>query len=176
MSKILVVVDYQNDFVTGKLGFPDAVNLEDGIAEKADEFLREGNTVFFTLDMHNSDYLNTREGKYLPIEHCIKNTEGARLYGKLARFEPHPNTVTVHKSSFGAKDLPTLIKERINHVDEIEICGVVTNMCVISNAVILQTHFKNAEIKILSSLCASPDRELHKKAIDVMRSMQFQIV
>jgi len=176
VSKILVVVDYQNDFVSGSLGFYDAQRLESGIVKKIREYLNEGNCVFFTLDVHTDDYLDTREGKYLPIKHCMRNTDGVKLYGQVASFAFSPHVTTVSKSSFGAKDLPVVIKEKVRSVDEIEICGIVTNMCVISNAVILQSHFKNAQIKILSSLCASSDKSLHEKAIDIMRGMQFQII
>ncbi len=176
MKKVLVVVDYQNDFVIGKLGFHKALLLENPICDHIAEVLRNGYEVFFTMDMHDAKYLQSREGKNLPIPHCLRGSEGAKLYGRAADFLNSPHVHTVAKSTFGAKDLPILIKEVCGNVDEIEICGVVTNLCVISNAVVLQSHFKNAEIKVLAKLCASNVDALHEKAIDVMRNLQFRII
>jgi len=176
MKKVLVVVDYQNDFVNGKLGFCKASLMENALSDKVAECLKDGYEVFFTLDVHDENYLNTREGKALPVPHCIRGSGGAKIYGKLADYLGEPQVHTVAKSCFGSKDLPVLIKEICGKVEEIEICGVVTNLCVLSNAVMLQSHFKDAEIRIIEKLCASNDETMHIKAIDVLRSLQFKIV
>lgn len=176
MKKVLVVVDYQNDFITGALGFLKAKQLERPIYNRIAEALRDGYEIFFTLDIHDDAYLNTREGKHLPVMHCRKGSEGAKISGMMNDYLKLPQVHTVSKTSFGSRDLPIVMKEHCGMVDEIELCGVVTNLCVLSNAVILQNHFKNATIKINAELCASNDEAMHEKAIDVMRSMQFEII
>lgn len=175
MKKVLVVVDYQNDFVEGALGFDKAKILEDGIKKRVLSTLKDGGYVFFTLDTHGDDYLYTREGKFLPVLHCIKGTPGHKLYGSISELTAHKNTKTVEKSRFGAETLAHEIKKVLEAPDVISLCGVVTNMCVISNAVLLQTAFENTEIEIIEPLCASFDENLHREAIDVMRSLQMHI-
>lgn len=176
MKQILVVVDYQEDFVSGSLGFKRAEQLEEGIFQKVREFLGRGDPVFFTLDMHDADYLSTREGQRLPVVHCLRDTDGARLYGRLKEFEQDANVTMVAKDTFASTELPAVIERTCGVPDKIEICGVVTNMCVISNAVMLQANFKNAQISILENLCASFDEQMHNKAIDVLKSLHIDIV
>lgn len=176
MNSILVVVDYQNDFVNGALGFEKACTLEDKIASEAERALSAGEKVFFTLDTHDSEYLNTREGRKLPTPRCINGTEGHCLYGKLAAFEAREHVTLVTKSGFGSKTLPEIIKKICGVPDKIRICGVVTNMCVIANAIVLQTMFENADIQIIEPCCASFDETLHAEAIDVMRNMHMTII
>lgn len=175
MSKVLVVVDYQKDFVDGVLGFPKAPSLEQGIAAKVDQAIQEGRPVVFTLDTHGENYTETREGQHLPIPHCLKGSDGWRLYGSLERYmdETHDKVFLLPKYSFGAQSYSFL--EPFSPT-EFEMVGVVTNMCVISNAVILQTQYPNAEITVDASLCAGFDQELHQKALDVMASLQMNIV
>lgn len=176
MKKILVVVDYQKDFVDGALGFPKAKELEEGIYTKVKGYLDEGNTVIFTYDTHEENYLQTREGKNLPIVHCIDNTAGHELYGKLKEFKNKENTIHINKASFGVD--PTdmiMLREKLGEIDYIEIVGVVTDICVISNVVTFQSTFVNSQITVDSNLCASADKEKHKKALAVMESIQAKI-
>ena len=174
MSKVLIVVDYQKDFVNGALGFAKAATLEEGIAAKVAEAIEQNQPVVFTLDTHGADYLETREGRHLPAPHCAKGSDGWRLYGKLERYmdESHEKVFLAPKFSFGAQNL-SFLKEF--EPTEFELVGVVTNMCVISNAVMLQTAFPQAEITIDSALCASFDDEMHQKALDVMAGLQMHI-
>lgn len=191
--RILIVVDYQNDFVDGALGFEGAELLDEGIAKKIREY-GEGN-VFYTLDTHykieseNEDmmkwnYLNTREGKALPIEHCIKGTRGWEVYGETAKALKEVNAVGIEKLSFGISpeimykifDLQNDVGIDFSDVDEIELVGLVTNMCVLSNAVIFQAQFPNAQIIVDASLCASFDKDLHNKTLDVMRGLQIKVI
>lgn len=174
MSKVLVVVDYQKDFVDGALGFPKAVSLEEGIAAKVEEAIREDRPVVFTLDTHGKDYLDTREGRHLPAPHCEKGSQGWRLYGRLERYmdESHDKVFLMPKYSFGVQSYSFLEKFQPT---EFELVGVVTNMCVISNAVVLQTQYPNAEITVDAGLCASFDDDMHQKALDVMASLQMNI-
>lgn len=176
MNQILIVVDYQNDFVDGTLGFDKAKSLETGIAKQVETVLAKGGRVFFTLDTHGENYLHTREGKNLPVLHCIKNTPGHTLYGRLRDFIGTDNVFLVEKSCFGSDMLASRVKETAGAPDLIQLCGVVTNMCVISNAVLLQSAFEDAKIEILEPLCASFDEALHRAAIDVMRSLQMEII
>ncbi|MEA5012789.1 MAG: isochorismatase family cysteine hydrolase [Angelakisella sp.] len=175
MSKVLVVVDFQKDFVDGALGFAKAQTLEEGIAAKVADAVANNQPVVFTLDTHGEDYLETREGRHLPVPHCTKGDAGWRLYGKLEKYmeEDHKNVFLAPKYSFGAQNFSFL--KQFNPT-EIELVGVVTNMCVISNAVILQTAFPQAEITIDSSLCASFDDSMHQKALDIMAGLQMNIL
>ena len=178
MNKILVVIDYQKDFVDGKLGFKKAETLEEGIYNKVKTYLSEGNKVVFTYDTHHDDYLKTREGINLPVEHCVKGTEGHELYGRLKEFVGIENTYHYNKEAFGIapKNMLDLAEKIGTDIEEIEMLGVVTNMCVISNAVTFQSQYTNAVITVDASLCASFDDRLHNEALDVLESLQVKVI
>lgn len=178
MKKLLLVIDYQNDFVNGALGFKKAEALEDNIYMKIKDYLKEGHNVVFTYDTHSEEYLNTREGKNLPIPHCILNTEGHELYGKLKEFKNIKNTIHINKYAFGIspKDMIKLTEIIGEDIDYIEIAGIVTNMCVISNVVTMQSQYINADITVDASLCASFDDTLHEKTLDVIESLQVKVI
>lgn len=178
MKKLLVVVDYQKDFVDGALGFEKAVELEKPIYDKVKKYLTEGGKVLFTYDTHNKNYLETREGKNLPVIHCIEGTEGHDLYGSLKEFKKVKHTYHYNKGSFGISpaDMIKIAKEIDDEIDTIEIVGVVTNMCVVSNVVTFQSQYTNADISVDGALCASFDEVLHDKALDVIESLQVKVV
>ncbi len=176
VKKILVVVDYQNDFVDGALGFSGAETIYEGIRQKVLEYLERGDFVFFTLDTHDEGYLSSREGKALPVVHCRKGSDGHALYGELGQFEGDPHVWCVEKPAFGSLALLEQVKRVCPEAAEIELCGVVTNMCVIANAVLLQSGFPNAEITVDAALCLSFDPALHEKALDVMEGMQMNVI
>lgn len=179
--KLLAVIDYQNDFVTGALGFDGAAAIDDGIARLAQTYLAQGDHVLFTYDTHGEGYLETREGRALPIPHCDPASAGWRLYGKTqelccetcANHQIH----TVYKQCFGMapEDVVRLGKE-LPGLREILIVGVVTNMCVISNAVLLQSQWPEAQLTVDASLCRSFDPALHEKALDVMQGLQINVI
>ena len=171
--KCLIVVDYQVDFVSGSLGNAAAAALDAGIAARIRQARMQGEDVIFTLDTHEADYMSTREGKYLPVPHCIRGTEGHGLYGEIAK-ERHPEDAVFCKETFGSKELFAHLQEK--GYDEIELCGVVTNICVISNAVLAKTALPEAEVRVNAALCASNDASLHRKALDVMASFQIDII
>ncbi|NFO05155.1 cysteine hydrolase [Clostridium botulinum] len=177
MKKLLVVIDYQNDFVNGALGFKKAESLEDGIYNKVKDYLDNGDKVIFTYDTHYENYLNTREGKNLPVPHCYIRTKGHKLYGRLEEFKNVKNTFHYNKEAFGIapKDMIRLSEELGLDIEEIEFVGVVSNMCVISNVVTFQAQYVNAEITVDGSLCASFDDDLHEKALDVIESLQVKV-
>ena len=175
MKKILIVVDYQNDFVDGALGFSGAELLDEGIAKKINSY-PEG-SVYYTLDTHTADYLNTREGKNLPIEHCIRQSHGWQVYGKTKAALEKINATAIEKRSFGInpsdKDVFSAFPR---DVDEIELVGLVSNICVISNAVVMQSIYPEARITVDASLTGSFDKELNKKALDVMKGLQINVI
>lgn len=172
MRKLLIVVDYQVDFVIGSLGFSDAVQLEGPICDKIIEFENNGDDVVFTLDTHSENYLETEEGRYLPIEHCIAGQIGHELYGEVRNLaHNHPQFC---KDTFPSKELLQFLLDK--EYDEVLLAGVVTNICVISNAIIAKAALSNAHIVVDHRLVASNDRELEKECFNVMKSLQIEVI
>lgn len=183
MKKLLIVVDYQNDFVDGSLGFPGAELLEGRIIEKINAYRETGDEVCFTLDMHGRNYLDTLEGKNLPVEHCIDGTAGAELYGAVADCAGSCDPV-FEKPTFGSKELFGRLTDMQRVADEvgskpfesIELVGLVSNICVIANAVLAKTACPEVPIIVDASCTDSFDRELQDKAFDVMEGLQIQVI
>ena len=179
MRELLVVIDYQNDFVTGALGNPAAAALEPGIAARVAAQLERGGRVLFTRDTHGTDYLNTREGRFLPVAHCIKGSQGWGLYGSLSQYEMgvRDGVSIVDKPTFGCAALPAEAEALCGGApDSIEICGVVTDICVVSNAVLLHSAFLNARVAVLKDLCAAATPEGHARALALLAGMGYEIV
>lgn len=171
MKKLLIVVDYQNDFVTGALGFPAAKELEPYLVELIQKYKSEGSDVMFTLDTHQEDYLSTEEGKAIPVPHCIRGTEGHKLHGKVNRLAG--GSLIFEKRAFPSSQLCFYL--RGCDYQEITLVGVVTNICVLANAVMVKAALPKAHIIIDAKGCASNDPELEKKAYDVAKSMLFEV-
>ena len=172
MKKLLIVVDYQNDFVTGSLGSEQALGVCEAICSRIAAARDEGIDVCFTLDTHGPDYMQTTEGKYLPVPHCFKNTEGWKLYAPVAAMV-REGDIFVEKETFGSDRLFELIKkEGYTHV---ELCGVVTDICVISNAVVVRTANPQAEITVYKDAVATTNETKQQAALEVMASLQIQI-
>ena len=166
--KTLIVVDMQNDFVTGSLGTKEAQAIVPKIKEKIKEYRQSGNRVIFTRDTHYENYLETKEGKMLPVKHCIYNTDGWQIVDGL-EFD---GCEYVNKESFGWNNW----NDR-NYYDDIELVGVCTDICVISNALILKAQFsEDIDIIVDASCCAGCTPELHRAALDVMRSCQINVI
>lgn len=172
MKKCLVVVDYQNDFVSGSLGFEKAKELDSEIANLIEKYHNNSDDVVFTLDTHYDDYMNTIEGKSLPVPHCIKGTIGHNLYGKVSH-SVEESDLLFEKNTFGSDKLFEYLKN--NRYSSIELVGVVTNICVISNAVIAKTAQPETEIIVNKNLVASNDDKLNDEALSVMSSFQIKI-
>jgi len=175
MEKYLIIIDMQNDFVTGSLGTPEAVTIVDRIKNKIENEFDDLDGVFFTRDTHGYDYFNTQEGKKLPIKHCIFETAGWTIVDELIEpFLTHKNIFvkTINKNKFGTFEWEKYIK----YPTEIEICGVCTDICVIVNALILKTMFPETEIIVDASCCAGTTPEMHRKALDVMKSCQIDVI
>lgn len=162
--KVLIVVDMQNDFIKGSLGSKLAEDIVPNVIEKVKNF--EGRIVF-TRDTHFKDYMQTQEGKNLPVEHCIKDTDGWQICDEL---RPYVNEV-VDKITFGSVDLPKMISD----ADEIELCGLCTDICVISNAMILKTTYPEIKISVDSRCCAGVSVESHNTALDAMKAVQIEV-
>ena len=166
--KFLIVVDMQNDFISGSLGSEAAEAIVPGGAEKVKSY---DGTVIFTRDTHTADYLQTQEGKKLPVPHCIENTAGWEICAELM---PYAETV-VNKITFGSTALPERILAAGQPVEEIELCGLCTDICVISNAMILKASFPEARIVIDSTCCAGVTAESHNTALSAMRAVQIEV-
>lgn len=172
MKKCLIVVDYQKDFVSGSLGFEKAVELDGRIAEKIREYHRNGDTVLFTLDTHFENYPESREGRYLPVSHCVKGTEGHGLFGVTGEAKM-PEDICFEKLTFGSDALYEHLKN--TPYEHIELVGVVTNICVISNAVLAKTAQPETDISVDAACVASNDDGLNDAALSVMASLQIDI-
>ena len=172
MKKCLIVVDYQNDFVIGSLGFEKAKELELGIANRINAYHLAENDVIFTFDTHYDDYSDSYEGRHLPIPHCIEGTDGHKLYGSVAGCVKDKDIV-FKKSVFGSDAMYEYLKTAC--YSSIEFVGVVTNICVMANAVLAKTALPDADIIVDSALTASNDEQLHKAALLAMESMQIII-
>ncbi|GKI14548.1 amidase [Oscillospiraceae bacterium] len=176
MANLLVVVDYQNDFVSGALGFGAAQALEGPIAARVEQALAGDWRVIFTRDTHGPDYLNTREGRFLPVPHCLRGSGGWHLYGSLAAYEASsdPRVAFVDKPTFGSAGLASAAEALCGgEPGRIELCGVVTNICVVSNAILLHSRFLNSEIAVLQNLCAAADPADHENALRLLAGMGY---
>ncbi len=182
MKRLLIVVDYQNDFVDGALGFEGAELLDDRIVNKIEEYRASGDLVCFTMDTHHKDYLSTQEGKNLPIPHCIEGTEGFELYGATALTILDADEVFL-KPTFGSSELFMRLHKAqdiatglgVEPFASIELVGLVSNICVLSNAVIARTACPNVPIIVDASCTASSDPVLHEKALDVLEGIQVTV-
>ena len=173
MTRLLVVTDFQYDFVCGSLGFPKALELENPIAEKIAAYRKSGDEIVFTLDTHYPDYLNTQEGRKLPVLHCIKGTEGHKLYGKIAEMCLSTDKV-FEKTAFPCPELYDYLKGK--SYESVEFVGLVSSICVISNAVLAKAALQETEIIVDAKCTSTFDESLNKKALDVMDNLQITIV
>lgn len=166
--KYLIVVDMQVDFISGALGSAHAKAIVQNVVDKVQGFDGE---VIFTRDTHGEDYLETQEGRKLPIKHCIKDTDGWQICAELL---PHAKTV-VDKPTFGSEDLAQMMKDRAEDVEEIELCGLCTDICVISNAMLLKAALPEVKISVDPACCAGVTPESHNVAIEAMKAVQIEI-
>lgn len=174
MKKILVVVDIQNDFVDGALGTREAVAIIDNAADKIKSF--DGD-IFVTFDTHYENYMDTLEGKKLPVPHCIKGTDGWQLNAKIADALKDKSYKTVEKLTFGSVELPQMVKEVIgNETAEIIFIGLCTDICVVSNALLLKANILDSEIFVDSSCCAGVTRDTHNAALQTMKCCQINVI
>jgi nicotinamidase-related amidase len=170
--KVLVVIDMQNDFISGSLGSKEAQAVvpavEKRVAEATDDL------VIFTRDTHTKAYLQTQEGAYLPVEHCIEGTAGWNIAEPLKPYSE--KAVIIDKPTFGSLDLPKIIRKLTgNNLQEIELCGVCTDICVVSNALILKAAFPETKVTVQSELCAGATPQGHRAALEIMQTCQVDV-
>ena len=173
MKKCLIVVDFQNDFIDGSLGFPKAIDIKDNIVKKINKFRKIESDIIFTLDTHKDNYMETEEGKNLPVKHCVKGTYGHELHPEVKPLVKTKDKI-FEKDTFPSIDLGIYLRDK--GYDEIELCGLVSNICVISNAVIAKSALPNAHIVVDALATASADKALHKKTLDVMKGLHVEVL
>ena len=175
MNRYLFVIDYQTDFVDGALGFPGAEKLDEKIAAKVRAYGK--GHVLFTRDTHFENYLTTREGRNLPVVHCIKGTPGWEVYGQTAKALAEVEAPAIDKLVFGMDvSDPAIAAVLPASADEIELVGLVSNICVVSNAVVLQSKYPEATILVDAQCTDSFDKGLHEKVLDVLSGFQVKVI
>lgn len=173
MKKILVVVDMQKDFVDGALGTAEAIAIVPRVVQKIRQFQGD---IFVTFDTHFENYMDTAEGKALPVVHCVKGTPGWQLDGEVAKALEGKAYTAVEKLTFGSKELPALIGLAGGEDFSIELMGLCTDICVVSNALMLKAHFPEIPIFIHADCCAGVTPASHEAALATMKMCQIQIL
>lgn len=174
-QRYLVVVDMQRDFVDGALGTPEAQGIVASVAAKAQAF---DGTVVFTKDTHYSDYLQTLEGKNLPVEHCLHGTPGWELMPELQAIRDERNSFVFEKATFASLDLTMWLAEEnvAEPIESIELIGLCTDICVVSNALLIKGWIPEVPLKVDASLCAGVTPDSHKAALATLRSCQVEVI
>ena len=175
-KKFLIVVDMQKDFVDGALGTKEAQAIVAAAAGRIRECREEGYTVIATLDTHGDDYLSTPEGLKLPVKHCVRGTGGWALDKTIAK--ELKGCAMVEKPNFGSVRLPEIIRAMTEESERVtvELIGLCTDICVVSNALILKAYFPGADIRVRESCCAGVTPEKHRAALETMASCQIDIL
>lgn len=172
MRKVLVVVDMQNDFIIGSLGTKEAENIVDNVVKKISEYDKEN--IYATRDTHTEDYLNTSEGRHLPVIHCVRNTKGWQLDERIE--EALAAAVVVDKTTFGSVELAEMLKSENNkEAIEIELVGLCTDICVVSNALLFKAYMPEVNISVDSKCCAGVTVDSHNAALETMRMCQVEV-
>ncbi len=173
MKKALIVVDFQNDFIDGALGFEKAEDLRPVIRKKIQQALTEDTDLIFTLDTHGKDYLDTIEGRGLPVVHCIKGTQGWELDDCVKDFVPQAKAV-IEKPTFGSAELGKFVAQE--GYTDIEMCGLVTSLCVLNNAVVVKSFLPECRITVDSKATEDADPQVKQTALDMMKSFFIKVV
>ncbi|CAM4117164.1 cysteine hydrolase family protein [Campylobacter armoricus] len=170
MAKLLVVVDYQNDFIDGSLGFEEATKIKDNILTLLKN--HQGDIVF-TFDTHDENYLKTQEGKNLPIYHCIRDTLGWKMSSDFDVYLEKAKKI-FYKNAFGSLELANFLKE--NYYESIEFCGLVSHICVFSNVILAQSATPNSKITLYKNATASFDKQLEKSAYEILQAYGVKLL
>lgn len=169
-KKLLLVIDMQNDFIDGALGTKEAEEIVENVNKKILDYRKSNDIVIFTRDTHTEEYLNTMEGRNLPVKHCIKGTKGWQITSKI----DVKDDKIIDKPSFGSLELAEYVSKL--DISSIEIIGLCTDICVISNAMILKAKLPEINISVDSSCCAGVTRESHENALNAMKMCQIEII
>ena len=174
MKRFLIVVDMQKDFVDGALGTKEAMEIVPCAVKKIQNFC---GYIFVTYDTHFENYSNTLEGKHLPVPHCIKGTEGHRLNRDISKALEGRKYTEIEKSTFGLAELPEIIRKAAGNEEfSVELIGLCTDICVVSNALLLKASFPETEITVDSACCAGVTPESHQAALTVMKMCQINVI
>lgn len=175
MRKILIAVDLQNDFISGSLGTDDAISI---VPTSVKKILSHNGFIIATLDTHFDNYSDTLEGKNLPVVHCIRSSHGWQLNSEIEKaLRSHGNYEILEKISFGSPELPSLVEKASGGEEfEIELIGLCTDICVVSNALILKAAFPEVNITVDASCCAGVSAETHNAALQTMKMCQINII
>ena len=166
MKKTLLVIDMQKDFIDGALGTKEAVAIVDNVKKKIEQYQANGDEIIFTRDTHQVDYLQTNEGKHLPVEHCIEGTDGWQIPQDLQV----ENAIYIDKPSFG------YMKWDEYDLEEVEIVGLCTDICVVSNALIIKATYPEIKVTVDASCCAGVTPESHEAALTTMKMCQVEVI
>lgn len=166
MKKTLIVVDMQKDFIDGSLGTKEAVAIVNNVKKKIKEYQDRGDEIIFTRDTHQTDYLNTNEGKHLPVEHCIEGTDGWQIEAGLEV----PGAIYINKPTFG------YLNWEAYNLEEVELVGLCTDICVVSNALIIKAMYPEIKVSVDASCCAGVTPESHAAALTTMRMCQIEVI
>ena len=176
MKHVLIVVDTQTDFVDGALGTPEAVAILENVTAKIKAYAHDPDGVIFvTYDTHAEDYMTTSEGKHLPVPHCIKGTAGWELHPTVAAALEDVTYTSVEKPTFGSVALPALVKEAAAGDFTVELIGLCTDICVVSNTLLLKANFPEIPISVDAACCAGVTPETHKAALTTMGMCQIKV-
>ena len=174
MKRFLIVVDMQKDFVDGALGTKEAQKIVAAVAERINGFFGD---IIVTYDTHADNYMQTSEGKNLPVPHCIKGTDGHALDSRVQKALEGKKYTTVEKPTFGSVELPKIIEDLVSGEDfSLELLGLCTDICVVSNALLLKAHFPEVPITVNSSLCAGVTPDTHNSALTTMKMCQINVI
>lgn len=175
--KTLIIIDMQNDFITGSLGTKEAQAIVPNVKKKIQGYVDRGDQIIFTRDTHYHNYLDTQEGNMLPVEHCIKDTKGWQIEDEIheATKSSYIYPAYIDKENFGYNGWH-LLQDVLGNCEEIELIGVCSDICVISNALILKSELPETKITVDASCCAGVTPELHEAALKVMRSCQINVI
>ena len=176
MQNILVVIDMQNDFVDGALGTKEAEEITENVVKRVGKAKEIGEKLIFTRDTHKEDYLSTQEGKNLPIVHCVKDTKGWEIIDSLKKYTD--GRLIIDKPTFGSDELAAILKEENgrNEIEKITLIGLCTDICVISNALLIKTFLPEVKIVVDSACCAGVSPETHDNALNAMKVCQIEVV
>ena len=172
---VLIVVDMQNDFVSGALGTPEAREIVPRVVDRVEEGLRRGERVLFTRDTHEADYLDTQEGRNLPVPHCVRGTEGWELIDQLRTFAE--GRTVLDKPTFGSSQLGRLLQAENGKtpIEKVTLIGLCTDICVISNALLVKAFLPEAEVAVDAACCAGVTPESHRTALAAMKPCQITV-
>lgn len=175
-NRFLIVVDMQNDFIDAALGTPEAQAIVPAALDRIRAAREAGETIIATLDTHTADYMNTSEGKKLPVPHCIAGTDGWKIRTEI--MDAMGDAVLVEKPTFGSVRLPQVVAELAEDPSAmtIELIGLCTDICVVSNTLLLKANFPEADIRVRAACCAGVTPEKHLAALETMRSCQIDVI